>query len=100
MLMGEASSAITTSPAAGAPTSGTSTTFMTSAGLPNASTWIAFMTVVSSFCTSWYITRRPVSRKQFHRLGEGGVHLGCVRDVLCQHHQPEIDSHDRVGGGG
>jgi hypothetical protein len=35
ILIGEASSAITTSPAPGVPTSGTSTSFMTSAGLPN-----------------------------------------------------------------
>src|SRR6266850_2992481 len=43
LIDGEASSAITTSPAAGAPTSGISTALTTSAGLPNASIWIAFM---------------------------------------------------------
>src|SRR6266446_2995727 len=42
-LIGEASCAITTSSAAGAPTSGTSTALATSAGLLNVSIWIAFM---------------------------------------------------------
>lgn len=39
----ETPTAITTSPAAGAPTSATSTALATSAGLPNDSIWIAFM---------------------------------------------------------
>src|SRR6266850_4136691 len=48
LIDGEASSAITTSPAAGAPTSGMSTALTTSAGLPNASIWIACMALLST----------------------------------------------------
>src|SRR5258707_8001897 len=98
MLMGEASSAITTSPSLGVPTSGTSTNFITSAGLPNASIWIAFMTILP---VMYYIVHNgdTLSRKQFQGLIKRGTNAHGVRRVFGQHHQPGIDRHDGVRGG-
>src|ERR1700675_475582 len=98
MLMGEASRAITTSPSPGAPTSGTSTNFITSAGLPNASIWIAFMTVLPVMYHMVY-NRGRLSSKQFQDLVKRGTNARRVRRIFGQHHQPGIDRHDGVRGG-
>src|SRR4029077_5516716 len=99
MLMGDASSAITTSPLPGVPTSGTSTTFNTSAGLPNVSIWIACIAVLSVLCTIKYVMEATgLSREQLHRLIERGTDAGSVRGILRQHHQTKIDRNDRMRG--
>src|ERR1700730_16902463 len=96
ILIGEASSAMTTSPSAGAPTSGISTTFMTSAGLPNASIWIACM--IAPSLVMYYGVRNGewVSIKQFQGLIQRGADAGRFWGILREHHQPQIDCHDRV----
>src|SRR3954468_13632492 len=98
MLIGEASSAITTSPSPGAPTSGTSTNFITSAGLPNASIWIAFIAILP---VVYYKVHNgdAMSSEQFQGLIERGADTRGFRRILGQHHQPGIDSHDGMGDG-
>src|SRR5215813_9603595 len=98
-LMGEASGAMTTSSGPGAPTSGTSTSFTTSAGRPKACSWIAFTCALprlGALYTMRYITRRlSSSREEPADLPDYHSHLLC-RGLLLRHsHQAHIGRHDR-----
>src|ERR1700757_2132429 len=98
MLIGEASSAITTSPSAGAPASGTSTPFNTSAGLPNASIWIACIAASPFVMYQLVHNEDPTSSKQFHRLTHRRVNATRIGRILGKHHQAEIDRQYGAGG--
>src|SRR5882757_2069154 len=87
-LMGEASTAMTTSSGPGAPTSGTSTSFTTSAGLPKDCSWIACIGALPTFgglYSSRYITvRLKPSREELTDLPDHHFHL-LRRGLLLRH---------------